>query len=365
MSAPPPLTADQLSRYFSRIGLDAPAVAAAQRVPDVPAAPPPGSPSALLPTADLLKLILEKHSTAVPFENLDVHLPRLYPGRPEPAGQGGRREEQLLDARGGWCFEHNGLLKRALLALGYAVQDVGCRVCHPDPSNPGANLPGIAGHRALLVTPPPLSALLGNAPARGVPRKRYLADVGFGSHAAALVPVEMPERGEGLSPEAWKVPGVKGWRIAEGHYPDPKVKGEVGLGWYMQAWEVGKAEGGGADKRRGRWADAYWFDERYPVFECDFDAASLYLSTHPASPFVTATRISLWTPRAELDAILAARGLSPDLSGAADGPWLVTYVSGSIAVRSPEGELVELEKVDEGDKGKREEAWKVWFGIEV
>ncbi len=63
--------------------------------------------------------------------------------------------------RGGYCFEHNTLLMRALAALGFAVEGLGARVLwgRADPS------PGPRTHMLLRVT---------------LPEGVYLADVGFG-----------------------------------------------------------------------------------------------------------------------------------------------------------------------------------------
>lgn len=93
------------------------------------------------------------------------------------------------------------------------------------------------------------------------------------------------------------------------------------------------------------------------------------MSTHHTSPFITATRLSIWSFRSNLDSKLALRKLTVDLDKAGRDPvaeekgaWLITYLARSVGVRTPEGDLLHLETVVEGgDEMFR--AWKDWFGV--
>ena len=80
------------------------------------------------PTLATLRAITRLHATTIPFENLSV----LVDGPPDldlPA-----LEAKLVDAgRGGYCYEQNGLLAAALVALGFDVQGLSARVRHGVP----------------------------------------------------------------------------------------------------------------------------------------------------------------------------------------------------------------------------------------
>ena len=108
------------------------------------------------PTLETLRAITRLHATTIPFENLSV----LIEGPPDlelPA-----LEAKLVDAgRGGYCYEQNGLLAAALVALGFGVQGLSARVRYgvpPDVVTPRS-------HRLMRVETP-----------EGV----AFADVGFG-----------------------------------------------------------------------------------------------------------------------------------------------------------------------------------------
>ncbi|VDZ83253.1 N-hydroxyarylamine O-acetyltransferase [Kluyvera intermedia] len=95
------------------------------------------------------------HNSAIPFENLDVLLPR------EMHLDDRALEDKLVNARrGGYCFEQNGLFERALREIGFHVRSLLGRVvlAHPPQMPPRT-------HRLLLVE---------------VDGERWIADVGFG-----------------------------------------------------------------------------------------------------------------------------------------------------------------------------------------
>jgi len=63
-----------------------------------------------------LTAIHRAHMTAIPYENLDVMLGRPVDISPEHA-----YKKIVLEKRGGWCYEMNGLLGYALGSLGFKV----------------------------------------------------------------------------------------------------------------------------------------------------------------------------------------------------------------------------------------------------
>jgi N-hydroxyarylamine O-acetyltransferase len=106
-----------------------------------------------------LRILHRAHQTAVPFENLSIHLS-------EPITLG---EKELLDKivgrrRGGFCYELNGLFALLLEALGAQVTRLAARVYGDGDIGPPFD------HLALIVL-----ATDGSGP--------WLADVGFGSHS--------------------------------------------------------------------------------------------------------------------------------------------------------------------------------------
>jgi len=104
---------------------------------------------------DTLRELHLRHNCTIPFENLDVLLPR------EIQLDDQSLEDKLLTAqRGGYCFEQNGLFERALKEVGFNVRSILGRVVLANPPQMPPRT-----HRLLLVE------LAG---------ERWIADVGFG-----------------------------------------------------------------------------------------------------------------------------------------------------------------------------------------
>ena len=128
------LNDDDLAAYSARIGYEGPRE----------------------PSLAVLRDIIARHATNIPFENIDVLL-----------GRGARLDAAVLAdklvrrRRGGYCFEHNTLLFQVLSALGFAVEGLAARVVWMRPE-------GEIGPRTHM--------LLRIA----LPEGAYLADVGFG-----------------------------------------------------------------------------------------------------------------------------------------------------------------------------------------
>jgi N-hydroxyarylamine O-acetyltransferase len=75
------------------------------------------------PSLEVLNAIVEAHIQSIPFENLDVLLRREI--RLEPAAL---FQKLILDRRGGYCFEQNGLLLEILRTMGFQISPLSARV---------------------------------------------------------------------------------------------------------------------------------------------------------------------------------------------------------------------------------------------
>jgi len=181
-------------------------------------------------TAATLAAVHRAHAFSVPFENLDVQM-----GLPVRLDVPALFDKLVTRRRGGYCFEQNTLVLAALRALGFAPLPCEARVSSDE--DPAAIRPRT--HMTLVVA------------AAG---REYLCDVGFGGDG----PVE-PVPMDGAAVE--------------------------------QLGDLLRVETRGALRVLQRFIDGAWRDqyrflaeERYPV---DFEVASWYTSTYPASRFVT------------------------------------------------------------------------------
>ena len=106
------------------------------------------------PTIDTLRAIHRAHMMTVPFENLNIHLPR-----PISLEQDDLFDKIVTRRRGGFCYEQNGLFSAVLRTLGFEVTLMRARVSRADGT---LSIP--FSHLTLLVHL----------------EERWLADVGFG-----------------------------------------------------------------------------------------------------------------------------------------------------------------------------------------
>ena len=218
--APSGKDAFDLDRYLARIGYR-------------------GSPRADL---DTLRSLTELHPAAIPFEAIDVLL-----GRPVDLSLGAIQAKLIDGGRGGYCFEHNGLLKRVLGALGFTVEGLLARVFWMRPQE---EPPLPLTHMALRVT-------LGG--------ERWLADVGFGSCVAG-VPLRLDPLGieQPTRHETFRLSSRGTWSLLEVQLPDG-------------------------------WQPVYALSPE-PALDIDYVAANWYTSTHPESGFRRELRVALTTP---------------------------------------------------------------------
>lgn len=78
----------------------------------------------LIPSLETLQGLHRAHVMTVPFENLDIHLGRSISLAPADLFR-----KIVVERRGGYCFELNGLFALLLEALGIAVTRLAARVC--------------------------------------------------------------------------------------------------------------------------------------------------------------------------------------------------------------------------------------------
>lgn len=195
------------------------------------------------PNLDLLQDLLTAHTRTIPFENLDPLL-----GTPvDDLSPGGLTDKLVYRRRGGYCYEHNGLMGYVLAELGFRVRRLTGRVVWM--AAPDAPLPAQT-HTVLAVT---------FADAQGP----YLVDVGFGGQTPT-------------SPLRLETGSVQ----QTTH--EPYRLDDRGDGLVLQALV------------RGEWQALYEFTTQTRP-QIDLKVGSWFVSTHPASHFVTGLTAALVT----------------------------------------------------------------------
>jgi arylamine N-acetyltransferase len=209
-----------VAAYFGRIGYTGPAE----------------------PTVDTVRAVVAAHNQTIPFENLDPLL-----GIPVADLSAAALADKLVHRRrGGYCYEHNGLMGYVLDELGFGVQRFAGRVVWMNPDGP---LPAQT-HQVLSVTVPGVDGPL-------------LVDVGFG--------------GQTLTSPIRLQPGP----VQETRHEPYRIR-ERGEGYQLEV-EIGDV-----------WQPLYTFTTR-PQPRIDLEIGSWYVSTHPNSHFVTGLTAALVT----------------------------------------------------------------------
>lgn len=197
----------------------------------------------LAPTLETLCALQQLHPAAIPFEALDVLTGRGIDIAPAAV------DAKLIGAgRGGYCYEHNGLFKRVLQAIGFEVEGLIARVNWNAPRDAPPQPPS---HMALRVM------------IDGAPR---LADVGFGS----CVPTA-PLRLDSHEPQP----------TAHETFRFVPVESELQLEAQIA----------------GRWAPVYRLLAS-PQLDADYELANWYTATHPESHFRHRLIVTRTTPEA-------------------------------------------------------------------
>jgi arylamine N-acetyltransferase len=186
------------------------------------------------PTVETVHALVAAHNRSIPFENLDPLL-----GIPVADLSAVALADKLVHRRrGGYCYEHNGLMGYVLEELGFGVERLAGRVVW---MNPGGPLPAQT-HHVLSVTVPGVDGPL-------------LVDVGFGGQTLTS-PIRL-EAGP----------------VQETRHEPYRIR-ELNDGYQLEA-EI-----------RGEWQPLYMFTTR-PQPRIDLEVGSWYVSTHPNSFFVT------------------------------------------------------------------------------
>src|SRR5688572_28801359 len=182
------------------------------------------------------------HMLHVPFENLDVRLKR-----PIQLSERALWNKIVIQKRGGFCYELNGLFASLLNEIGFDVTYLNARVY-----NRAGELGIDYDHLALLVKIPGQSI-------------RWLADVGFGD--SFNKPLNFEERGE-------QVQGLRTYRLEQT---------SDGFITWQKNYD-------------GSWERQYFFDLQPHNFPADYEATCLYHQTSPESTFTRGSIISRATP---------------------------------------------------------------------
>lgn len=176
------------------------------------------------PTLDTLRGLVLAHATSIPFENLDVLL-----GRGVSLADGDVEQKLVRDRRGGYCFEQNSLLLRALSALGFTAAPLSARVRLKAPRD----------------VVPPRTHLFVRAVIDGVP---WLADVGVGGLSpTAPIRLDLLDAEQPTPHEPRRI-------VREEREPSPRYYHQARLGdVWSDVYELTLEEMPAVDREVGNW----------------------------------------------------------------------------------------------------------------
>ena len=190
-----------------------------------------GHTGSIAPQLSTLQALAIAHVATIPFENLDP-----LRGLPVDLELAALQRKLVQDGRGGYCFEQNLLLAAVLRTIGFEVSGLIARVLWNQPED------AVTGQTHMLLR----VELAGES---------WLVDVGFGGQV---------------------LPGALRLQTdieqATGHEPLRLILRDGD--WRMQSLV------------RGQWLSLYCFDLK-PSQPVDYVVANHYVSTHPASRFVS------------------------------------------------------------------------------
>ncbi len=235
------MTADPVADYFYRVSYTGPTE----------------------PTPALLGDLVAAHNRSIPFENLDpvMGIP-VVDLRPQALF-----DKLVRRRRGGYCFEHNGVMAHVLSHLGFRVDILGGRVVW---MNTSGELPAQT-HMALAVTVPG-------------EQDRYLVDVGFGGQTLSSPIRFVTDTEQKTRHEPYRIRSHEGGYLLESQIRDT-------------------------------WEPLYMFTAA-PFPMIDRQVGSWYVSTFPKSGFVTGLSVALVTDDARYN--LRGRNLAIHRDGASE-----------------------------------------------
>jgi N-hydroxyarylamine O-acetyltransferase len=200
------------------------------------------------PTVRTLHELVRAHTTAIPFENLEIIL-----GRSIPLDLATLQDKIVRRRRGGYCYENVGLFAAALERLGFGVTGLSGRVS----MGAGAGLRP-ATHALLRVTTTDDDRV-------------WLCDVGFG--AGPLAPFELSSKTGEFAAGEWK------FRLE-------RTRGELD----SELWVLHQYG-------RDGWIDRHSFTLN-PQYRIDYAVGNHFVSTSPRSPFTTRPYVQRFHPDA-------------------------------------------------------------------
>lgn len=216
-----PLARVDLDAYFARIGYYGPRT----------------------PTLETLHALHALHPASIPFEAIDVLLDRGIDIAPAAV------DAKLIGAsRGGYCYEHNGLFKRVLMALGFEVEGLAARVRWMAPLDAP---PRPRTHMALRVS---------------IDGESWLVDVGFGS-AVLTTPLRL----DVTEPQETRYETFRLVPLGD----DLSLEARLGENW-----------------------TSVYLLSREAQLDVDYELANWFTATHPSSHFRHDLIVALKTPRA-------------------------------------------------------------------
>jgi len=194
------------------------------------------------PDMDTLHALQLAHLRSVPFENLDIGLKRaIQINEPEIW------DKLIVNNRGGFCYELNGLFAWLLQQIGFGVTYLNARDYHEADDTFGIDF----DHLTLMVQIPSEST-------------RWLVDVGWGDTFTQPLDIDNPE---------WQEQGERAYRL------EP----------FRDGYQLWQRDWGGKIERQ------YYFDLTPHQFPAEYEAACHYHQTSPQSIFTRNRIISRLT----------------------------------------------------------------------
>lgn len=196
-----------------------------------------GFAGSIAPSLATLELLHALHPASIPFENLSPLL-----GLPVALDQQSLEKKLLGEKRGGYCFEHNLLLKRMLAELDYPVRGLAAKVLWNNPET----VKDKPDHMLVAVD---------------INAATYIADVGFGG-LTLTAPLRLRADVEQVTPH-------ETYRLTGGE-PEWRLEVKLGDEW-RPLYSFTTTE----------WADA------------DYEPLNAVISGDPASAFTKELRVAL------------------------------------------------------------------------
>jgi N-hydroxyarylamine O-acetyltransferase len=223
-----PYDTQQVQRYLHRIGFPG-----FEQQPSSTPLPEP--------TVDTLVALHRHHCLTIPFENLSLVDPRLQ--GPVPIDHDSLYTKMVLQQRGGWCFEANGLLSGMLNSLGYDCYEDSARVVRQGTLVPPKDpFQGLVSSRNMGATFT-MTARSHRVVLTQLGGQVYLCDAGFGGQGL-LEPMLLQsyDEAQDLSSSSHGSAATTTAAAAAGPLAQPGVSQQAGTSYRLRRGIVGSAE---------------------------------------------------------------------------------------------------------------------------